>query len=272
MVDAPASGTEAWDDVAARVVSTRFRDVRRFAEVDSTNRYVLDAAREGAPEGLVVTADLQSAGRGRAGRSWAAPAGASLLMSVLVRPGFAVSDAHLVTMAAGVAVCEAVWLEAGFTPSLKWPNDLVVGPRKLAGMLSEADVEAGELAALVVGIGVNVNWTEFPPDIADAATACSLEAGAPVDRVELCVRFLDRFDHWYGALFGPGGREVVLAEYRTRCSTIGRRVRAELADGSAVIGEASAVDDQGRVVIDAPAGPVAVAVGDVHHLRPADPT
>ena len=244
----------------------RFADIRRFDELDSTNRYVLDEARDGAPEGLVAVADHQTAGRGRLGRTWTAPPGSSLLVSVLLRPQLEVVRAHLVTMAAGVAACEAVFLTAGFAPSLKWPNDLVVGGRKLAGMLSEADVRDGTINALVVGIGINVNWGDFPPEIAETATACNLVAGGDVDRDELLARFLERLDHRYDVLMSPTGDQAILGEYRQRCATLGRDVRVETGDG-VIEGRASDVTDAGHLLVDVDGRVEEVAVGDVVHLR-----
>ena len=117
---------------------TIFGEVRRLAEIDSTNRYLLDEARAGAAAGLVVVADHQTAGRGRLGRTWVAPPGASLLMSLLLRPTVPVDRRHVLVMAAGLAMAEAVETETGVIAGLKWPNDLLVGERKLAGILAEA--------------------------------------------------------------------------------------------------------------------------------------
>src|SRR5690349_15935960 len=128
---------------------TRFR-VRWVDETGSTNHDLLAAARAGEPEGLVLVADHQSAGRGRLGRVWEAPPGASLLMSILLRPVLGLADAHAVTAAVGLAAAYACEAVAGFRPGLKWPNDLVVGPRKLAGILAETNLQGDRLDALVV--------------------------------------------------------------------------------------------------------------------------
>jgi BirA family biotin operon repressor/biotin-[acetyl-CoA-carboxylase] ligase len=162
---------------------TRF-EVRRFEELDSTNRYLLDQARAGAPEGLVAVADHQTAGRGRLGRRWEAPAGAGLLVSVLLRPSLPIEELHLCTVAVALAARSACTEAAGVEPGLKWPNDLIVGERKVAGILAEA-----REGAVVVGIGVNVAWP--PPDTeptevavpGDLAQATSLwrESGTRID-------------------------------------------------------------------------------------------
>jgi BirA family biotin operon repressor/biotin-[acetyl-CoA-carboxylase] ligase len=243
--------------------------IRRFAELDSTNRWLLDEARRGAPDGLVAVADHQTAGRGRRGREWVAPPASSLLVSVLVRPrpGDEIFDgarAQLVTMAAGLALADAVMVAAEVRASLKWPNDLVVGDRKLAGLLAEAEVAAsGEVRAIVIGAGCNVDWPEMPAELADTATACNLEAGRPVGRDVVLDAFLDGLGARLGDL------DAVAAEYRTRLSTLGRRVRVDLG-GRVLTGLASDLDASGALVVTPDGGaPVAVAAGDVVHLRPA---
>jgi BirA family biotin operon repressor/biotin-[acetyl-CoA-carboxylase] ligase len=170
---------------------------------------------------------------------------------------------HLLTMAAGLAMADAVAAVAGFTPTLKWPNDLLAGDRKLAGMLTEAEVTDGEVTAVVVGIGVNVAWTDFPPEIAETATACNLVAGRPVSRDELLDAFVDRYDARLADL------DAVPDAYRARLGTLGQRVRIELADG-AFEGEAIGVADDGSLEVRTDDGTKrTVTAGDVVHLRPA---
>lgn len=243
--------------------SARLGPIRRLAEVDSTNRYALDAARAGEPAGLVVVADHQTAGRGRLGRTWEAPAGASLLMSVLLRPAIRLEAMHLLTMAAGLAMAEAVAEVAGFDPTIKWPNDLLAGDRKLAGMLTEAEVTDGEVTAVVVGIGVNVQWTDFPPEIAETATACNLVVGHDVSRDALLDAFVARYDLRLADL------DAVPEDYRARLGTLGQRVRIELAGGS-FEGIATGVADDGSLEVRTDDGGTrVVTAGDVVHLRPA---
>lgn len=232
--------------------------VRRFDSLDSTNRYLLDEARRGAPAGTVAVADHQTAGRGRRGRSWLAPPGASLLVSVLLRPRVAPDRVQVFTMAAGVALADAVERVAGFAPDLKWPNDLVAGDRKLAGLLSEADGDA-----LVIGAGLNVQWAEFPPDLAELATACNIEAARAVDREQMLDAYLERLDARVSDL--DDTRHV----YRRRLATLGRRVRVERPDGN-VVGRACDLGDSGELLVETEHGVVvAVHSGDVVHLRGA---
>ncbi len=263
----------------------RFADVRWVAETGSTNADAMELARQGEPEGVVLVADHQTAGRGRAGRTWTAPPGASLLMSVLLRPPAAVVEGC--TMAIALSAAEAVEAVAGFSPRLKWPNDLVwpgdgSGPdRKLAGILAEADWPAGSSAAtgprrpepgervpVVVGIGINVAWPDdLPEELAEVAVACSHVTDRPVDREDLLVALLERLAHWYGRLVS-GGVGDLRAAWRDRSATLGRRVRVDLGRED-LVGTAVDVDEEGRLVVElVEGGHRTIAVGDVVHLRP----
>ncbi len=234
--------------------------VRRFAEIDSTNRYLLDEARSGAAGGLVAVADHQTAGRGRFDRRWEAPPGSSLLVSVLLRPaphGDASREAsHWAVMAVALALAEAVEDVAGVIPALKWPNDLVVGDRKLAGLLAEREGDA-----LVIGAGCNVDWETFPPELAATSTACNIEAGRSVDRDALLDQFLARLATALDAL------EQVPARYRARLATLGQHVRVERAHDT-LEGDAVDVTHDGALVVRRDDGTdELVTAGDVFHLR-----
>lgn len=237
---------------------TRFHEIRWLASVDSTNRLVLEEARAGAAEGLVVCAGEQTAGRGRQGRTWIAPAGSSLLCSVLLRPRLPPDRRHLVVIAASVAVAGAVESTTGVATSLKWPNDVMVGEAKLAGVLAEADGDA-----VVVGMGVNVDWPEVPAELIGVATAANREGGRPVGLPTLLDEVLRRYDAHLDDL--PGA----LREYRRRLGTLGRRVRVDLSDGP-LTGIAADVDHAGHLLVEVESGClVEVAAGDVVHLRSA---
>ncbi|MEX2658835.1 MAG: biotin--[acetyl-CoA-carboxylase] ligase [Acidimicrobiales bacterium] len=251
----------------------RFTDVRRVDETGSTNTDLLAAARAGEPEGIVLVAGHQTAGRGRLDRMWQAPPGSSLLVSVLCRPALPPSRAHLVTVAAGLAAADAVEEVAGTRPSLKWPNDVVVetadGTRKLAGLLAESVVEGAKLAAVVVGMGMNVRWAQpLPDELASTATAVNHTAGRDVAVDDVLGAWLGAFDGRYEALLAEGGIRATAEAHRAACSTLGRRIRAELADGT-IDGQALDVDEDGHLVLDAGGTRRTVAVGDVIHLRPA---
>ena len=278
------------------VAGTRFADVEWYEEIGSTNTELLDRARSGAPEGMVLIADLQTAGRGRRGRQWTAPPGTSLMMSVLLRPPpgpLPPSRAALVTLAVGLAAADACEQVSGVRPRLKWPNDLVIAgrdradhgadrdDRKLAGILAESITTQGLLSALVVGMGLNTGWPEVPAELASVATSLNLEAGTPVDRTLLAHRVLEGTEARYELLCRAGdgaGAAVVLEEARRNSATLGRRVRVSLdatpdatvTDRHSLEGLASDLDAEGRLLVCDDAGIThTVSVGDVVHVRPA---
>ncbi len=256
--------------------------MRRFAEMDSTNRYLLDEARAGAAEGVVVVADHQTAGRGRLGRTWTAPPGSSLLMSVLLRPTLPPARLHLVTAAMALAAGDACEALSGVRPALKWPNDLiirdliirdlVIGEAKVAGVLAEA-----ELPAVVVGLGLNLtrppscsqndtrNMSFRLPEAGPReAVALSDVAGRSIDASAL----LDRLLEGLGALVADW--DAVSTRYRHACATVGRRVRVTLAGGDeAFTGTAVEVTEEGYLCVNTGGGVRVISAADVVHLRPA---
>lgn len=231
--------------------------VQRVPETGSTNADLIAAARAGEPAGAVLVADHQTTGRGRMGRAWTAPPGASLLVSVLLRPDLAPAHLHRVTQAMGLAAVDACAEVGGVVADLKWPNDLLVGDRKLAGILAESVVVDGRVEAVVVGMGLNVTWPPpeaLPGELAERVVALNHITGGPVDRDALLDALLRHLD------------TVDVASYRNRLSTLGRMVRVELA-GRTLVGTAVDVDDDGTLVVVTGAGTERVSAGDVIHLR-----
>jgi BirA family biotin operon repressor/biotin-[acetyl-CoA-carboxylase] ligase len=242
-------------------------DILWLDEVDSTNTYVRERARQGTAEGLVVVAEHQTAGRGRLDRRWESPPGANLLASVLLRPACEEAEVYLSTSAVALAAADACSEVAGVGPVLKWPNDLLAGPReaKLAGILAEAEFSGGALSAVVVGIGINVAWPG--PEVVAGTCLDDLRAIAdPVDRHELLERMLVHLALRRPLLDDVGGRRQLADEVRRRCVTIGRRVRVALA-GEELVGQAVGIDDAGRLVVETAAGTRTVSAGDVVHVR-----
>jgi len=235
-----------------------------LAETESTNAVVAAAARTGAPEGLVVTAEHQSSGRGRLGRTWTTPARSAVLVSALLRPtGVRASRWPWLGLLVPLAVAAAV-RRVGEVPALvKWPNDVLVEDRKLAGIL----LERVDGPAVVVGIGLNVSLREVEKPH-PAATSLALEGAVTTDRSTVLAAVLRelsaRYQAWVDA---DGDPETILPEYRELSATLGRAVRVELPDGSFMEGTARAVADDGRLIVDTAEGPRPLAAGDVTHLR-----
>ncbi len=245
-------------------------------ETGSTNADLLAAAAAGAPSGAVLAAEFQDAGRGRLERRWVAPPGSALLVSILVRPHLDGARAHLVAVAVGIAAARAVDEVAGVHADLKWPNDLVVGTgaatRKLGGVLAESLIVDGVPAAIVVGIGLNVHLAgRLPAELVGIATSLDDHTGGrSLDRTALLASLLRHLDALVDLVDSAGGTSRLLDEYRRRCVTIGTRVRVDLGAEVVIEGDATAVDDDGRLVVVTDDGSThVVAVGDVVHLRPA---
>ncbi len=232
-------------------------EVRYVEETGSTNDDLSRLARSGAPVGTVLWAGHQTAGRGRLGRTWEAPPHSSLLVSVLLaaEPAPFVATAR-VALAAADACRELTGVEA----ALKWPNDLMVGDRKLAGLLAETQVGS---STLVVGVGCNVAWpppAERPAELGGAVALSDL-VGQPPDSATLLDRMLSRLQGWLVAQ-----PHEVLAAYRTRCSTLGRLVRVDVG-GRSIEGRAAGIAVSGALRVTSAEGTEAVHAGDVVHVR-----
>ena len=237
-------------------------ELHDYATVGSTQDLVAAAAAGGAEEGLVVFADEQLAGRGRSGRRWVAPPGSSLMFSVLLRPASSAANWTTLSLAAGLAVVEGLAQAGGPPTRLKWPNDCLVGDRKLAGVLAESRSSSERGRVVIVGIGCNVKWVgaELPSELRRTATACDL-AGYDVDRTSLAVAVLGRlglrYQQWVDQGFGAL-REAWLA----RAAWIGQEVIAQQPSGP-VAGRMAGLSEQGELLLETASGPIAVAAGDL---------
>jgi BirA family transcriptional regulator, biotin operon repressor / biotin---[acetyl-CoA-carboxylase] ligase len=240
----------------------------RFVPVTgSTNTDLWRLAERGAPEWTIVAAGRQEAGRGRLGRSWISLPGASLHVSILLRPTIAPDVSPLLTLAAAVAAAEACRSEGNVPVGCKWPNDLVAGGKKLGGILTEASVEGDRVAFVVIGTGVNVTQRaeDFPGELRDIATSIAREESDAT--VEAILRgYLTYLRRLYGQ-GGEGIAERALDPYRALCVTLGRRVRAATSERVAVEGVARAVGDGGELLIETASGRRAVQFGEVVHLE-----
>ncbi|MEV4415318.1 biotin--[acetyl-CoA-carboxylase] ligase [Catellatospora sp. NPDC049609] len=239
-------------------------------ETGSTNADVAAAARDGAAAGLVVAAETQTAGRGRLGRDWQSPPRAGLAMSVLLKPAPDVSRWGWLPLLAGVALAEAVRGVTGLEPVLKWPNDLLLGGRKCAGLLAEVPLPG----VLVIGIGLNVTLAEDELPITPTglpATSLLLAGASELDRTELTAALLARLGERYADWERAGGdpdKSGLRDAYLRICGTLGRQVSVILPGGETdLTGEAVTVDADGRLVVRTVTGDRPVAAGDVVHLR-----
>ncbi len=221
------------------VVST----VVALASTTSTNDDAKRAGAEGHAAPLVVVADEQTAGRGRSGSAWLAPAGENVLMSVLLRPRLSPRDGARLTLAVGAGVSDVLEALVPGRVAVKWPNDLWVDEKKIAGILVEAQTRGGDLASVVVGVGLNVNTTSFPPEIADVATSLASALGRELDRtlvaLELAHSIVAAVDRFSRDGLGP-----FLATLRERDALLGHETRV-----GEISGVASGIDDDGRLLL-----------------------
>ena len=234
----------------------------------STNADLLQRSGE-LPSGAILAADEQTAGRGRLGRDWSSPTGASVSVSVLVRPRPPGHTWGWLPLLTGLAVAQGITAATGVSASLKWPNDVLLGapaPGKTAGILVERE---GDAAVLGFGINTAMEVGELPvPEASSLALA-----GAAVDPDELVAACLAALRSWCGrweAADGDADRSGLRDAYRSACSTLGSEVAVSLPGGGALAGSATDVDGSGRLLVDSGAGPVPVAAGDVRHVRPAE--
>jgi BirA family biotin operon repressor/biotin-[acetyl-CoA-carboxylase] ligase len=241
-----------------------WRTVHWFQETDSTQRVARDLARAGAAEGTVVVAERQTAGRGRLGRSWHSPAGLNLYCSLVLRPPLAPGAVPRLALVVGAAVAAAIVEETGAAAAIKWPNDVLVDGRKVAGILVEMDAEMERVHHVIAGIGVNVNApvASFPPELRDKATSLRVATGRRVDRAAFAARLLVALEARYGR-FVSGGFDSVRAEWERFSCLTGTDVRVAGPDGE-VAGRVLGLDDDGALRLARPDGGVArVIAGEV---------
>lgn len=255
------------EELRTRVLasSATWTQLEVVGSTGSTNADLAQRAREGAPHGAVLVADHQSTGRGRLQRSWSAPPGTSVAMSVLLRPQRSDGWSWL-PLATGIAVADAV-RGAGAAAALKWPNDVLVDDHKLAGILVER-VETDQGRAVVIGCGLNTTATA---DELPVPTATSLaEVGVTGSPLDVMVGVLLRWDRMMAFWAAQENDDLLGDMYANRCSTLGRQVRAQLAT-TEVVGRATGIDATGGLLVQTDRGEVTVVAGDVVHLRPTVP-
>lgn len=263
------------DDLSAETIETALRGrlgrpLRYLDEIGSTNTEALAWADSGAPEGALVVADHQTAGRGRWGRDWLSAPGSLLQFSLVLRPDLPADRVGLLTTALGIACAEVVETLAGIPTGIKWPNDVVVRGRKLAGILVESRLDGSRLSTAVAGMGINVGWTraEVPDEIAERATSVAIESGAaPPSRSDLLAAILASFESVYELARDPARAGRVIDRATDRSVVLGRAVTAAFADGSTIEGTALRLLDDGALELETDSGARPLHVAEITHLR-----
>jgi BirA family biotin operon repressor/biotin-[acetyl-CoA-carboxylase] ligase len=242
----------------------RWREIVWREVVDSTQHLARERARAGAPEGTIVLAESQTAGRGRLGRRWHSPAGVNLYCTVVLRPSRSPAVVPQIGLVAGVAVADAIRDTIGRPAGVKWPNDVLIAGRKVAGILTEMEGEAERVAFVLVGIGVNVNLdpAALPPDLAGQATSLRAVTGAAIDRVAFTAGLLHALEARYGQ-FLAGGFAAIRPAFEATALLTGRAVRVSGPD-TTVEGRVVGVDDEGALLLERDGGGTArVVAGEV---------
>ncbi|MGN1180172.1 MAG: biotin--[acetyl-CoA-carboxylase] ligase [Suilimivivens sp.] len=196
-----------------------------FDVIDSTNIEAKKQAEMNAPEGLLVVADKQEAGRGRRGRSWESPAGANIFMTILLRPSFSPERASMVTLVMAISVAQAITEAAELDAKIKWPNDIVVNKKKVVGILTELTMETDYIQYLVCGVGINVNQTDFPEAIRETATSLYLEGGKKINRAVLIEKTMEHFEENYGIFCRTEDMSGLMEAYNALLVNNGAQVR-----------------------------------------------
>jgi BirA family biotin operon repressor/biotin-[acetyl-CoA-carboxylase] ligase len=239
------------DDIRA-CLETRLMGRDRIiclGQTDSTNSRAKQLAADGAAEGTVVVAESQTSGRGRRGRSWFSPPGRSIYGSIILRPPMAPSRAPQITLMTAVAVARTLQETAGLNATIKWPNDILIADKKIAGILTEITTEMDVVDYVVVGLGVNINTTaaDMPPDLRPIATSVRIESGSPFSRIDLLCSLLHHFESSYDMLQRDGFKPI-MAQWRKMSDIIGRPVYVDVLDVRHT-GVVEAVDDDGVLVL-----------------------
>jgi len=247
----------------AELAGTVFAGNLHFSPVtNSTNSDALEAARAGAPHGSVYFADEQLAGRGRGDHAWHSAAGEGLYVSVLLRPQMPANRLHLLPLATGLAAAEAIRAVSGLKIDLRWPNDLLIGPRKVGGILAESKIEEEQVVFAVVGIGINVHQHSFAPGLSTPATSLDLEAGRRIGRQLLIATLLKSLEREALALLHPAASRTIPMRM-AQASTWVRGRQVEVHGPQACSGITAGLDEHGFLLVRAADGLVTVQTGGI---------
>jgi BirA family biotin operon repressor/biotin-[acetyl-CoA-carboxylase] ligase len=239
------------DDLLARLGKTKVigRDIQVFEQTTSTNDVIEKLARDGVKEGAVVFAESQTKGRGRLGRKWISPGRKGLWFSILLRPDLRPQETTQLTVASATALRRAIQSETGLNPEIKWPNDILIGGKKVAGILTELNAELDKVRYVILGIGVDVNFAgnEFPAELKRTATSLKIETGETISRATLATAVLRELDEDYSRVC-VGKFSRIADEWEEHCATIGRNVTVQTG-GRKTRGCAESLDDDGVLLL-----------------------
>jgi len=255
-----------------KIISSKISEVGTeiviYDEVESTNNIAYELIKKGYPSGTVVIADRQTKGKGRLGRKWISPEGKNLYMSIAIKPNITPKYATLITLTSAVACTTALRRYSEIPVIIKWPNDMLVDQKKVAGILTEMKIEGERIKAVVVGIGINVNMTEddIPEEIKEIATSLRICKGEEFSRVMLASEIIKEFDKWY-QLLEKKNRKTIIDRWMQLSGTIGKQVKIVLTDRE-IRAVAEAIDEEGRLIVRLPDGTYEkISAGDVTLLR-----
>lgn len=271
MMDEPGAADDLSVATIEAAIKGRLGRPLRYLDVTaSTNSDALGWAGQGAPEGALVVAGHQTAGRGRWGRGWFSPPGSALTFSLILRPPLEPSSAGLLTAAVGVACAHGIASSCGLLPRLKWPNDVMIEGRKLGGILLESRVEAGRIGTVVAGVGINVMTLADPPrEVSERATAIADHVPDPPSRQALLGNILEEFESLYATVSTAGFAGRVVDEASALSDVLGRDVTVRLAGGGSVEGRATRLTPRGELEVNTVDGSVTVHSGEIERLRTA---
>lgn len=248
--------------------STIGKEILFFETIDSTNLLAIRLCEKDYPEGTVIIAEHQTNGKGRLGRKWLSPPRKNLYMSIILRPNIYPKDAAILTLLTSVACTTAIRKMTNTRVSIKWPNDLMIGNKKLGGILTEIKADMDRVSYAVVGIGLNINLDsmDFPKEIREIATSIKKESGQQMKRTEIAVSVLKELDSWYSTLMREG-KKTIIEEWLRLSSTIGMDVR--VTSGNTILeGIAVGINEEGMLMIRLPDNSLKrICAGDVQHLR-----
>ncbi len=243
------------------------RRIEAHEEVGSTNTEAMRLALEGAPEGTVVLADAQSEGRGRLDRTWESPPSRNLYLSVVLRPDIPAAQASLIPLTAGVAAADVLLQYCPGRVRLKWPNDVLVGGKKICGILTEMRTRGDRVQFLVVGIGMNLNMRklDFPRELRETATSLQIETGGEIDRLDFAVRLFESLERWY-RIFLEGDGAAIRERWLQGADCLGKRAEVVLG-GTTERGTIVGLDPTGALLLEGETGVRQVLAGDVYIER-----